>query len=108
MARPTHDQLLTILSRNHNGERNSISGVALAAQLGVKARTIRALVLKLRQNAVAVCGRPETGYFLAETSDEIEATCASLESHGLHQLTVAAQMRKTTLPALLGQLTLRI
>lgn len=106
MLKATPDNLLTILANSHTGERNSVSGQELAAQLGIKARTVRALVLKLRENAVAVCGRPETGYFIAETSEEVETTCRLLESHGVHQLTVAARMRKTTLPELLGQLNL--
>ena len=106
MRTPTHDELLTVLSRDHIGRDNSVNGAALAVRLGVKVRTIRALVLKLRENAIAVCGRPETGYFIAETPEEVEATCRLLEQHGIHQLTVAARMRKTTLPELLGQLHL--
>jgi len=106
MARKTTpDALLDILAR-HVGKRNSVSGNELAALVGVKPRTVRALVLKLRENAVAVCGTPETGYYIAENAAEVEDTCKLLESHALHQLTVAARMRKTTLPDLLGQLHL--
>lgn len=103
---PTHDHLLAVLSKDHIGRNNSISGHALASIIGCKPRTIRSLVLKLRQNAIAVCGQPETGYFIAETPEDVEATCKLLESHALHQLTVAARMRRTTLPELLGQLKL--
>ncbi|TCS38494.1 hypothetical protein EDC30_102233 [Paucimonas lemoignei] len=106
MSMPAHDRLLAILSRNHIGLANAISGDALAKQMGCGARTIRALVLKLRENAVAVCGRPETGYYIANTAEEVDATCKLLETHGLHQLAVAARLRKTTLPELLGQLHL--
>jgi biotin operon repressor len=106
MEMPTHDRLLAVLSKDHIGLGKAISGEALAAQIGCKVRTIRALVLKLRENAVAVCGRPETGYYIAETAEEVDATCKLLEAHGLHQLAVAARMRKTTLPELLGQLHL--
>lgn len=106
MPTPTHDQLLAVLARDHIGRANSISGRALAAKFGIQPRTIRALVLKLRENAIAVCGRPETGYFIAQTPEEVEATCRLLESHARHQLEVAARMRKTTLPDLLGQLKL--
>lgn len=106
MRVPTHDELLAILSRSHIGRDNSIGGKALGVLLGVQPRTIRSLVLKLRENAIAVCGRPETGYFIAETPEELEATCKLLETHGMHQLSVAARMRKTTLPELLGQLHL--
>ncbi|WP_076591996.1 hypothetical protein [Herminiimonas arsenitoxidans] len=101
-----HHQLLEILSRSHIGGSNSIGGPALASQLGVKPRTVRAMVLKLRENAIAVCGSPEIGYFIAETPEEVDATCKLLEQHGLHQLHVASRMRKTTLPELLGQLHL--
>jgi biotin operon repressor len=106
MMIPPHDQLLALLSQHHIGRANSISGQALASRLGCQPRNVRVLVLKLRQNAVAVCGRPETGYYIAETPEEIEETCQLLESHGIHQLTVAARMRKITLPELLGQMNL--
>lgn len=106
MLKATHDALLTVLAASHTGAQNSISGAALAAQMGIKPRTVRALVLRLRENAIAVCGSPETGYFIAATPDELEATCKLLQAHGIHQLTVAARMRKTTLPELLGQMTL--
>lgn len=106
MGMQTHDRLLAVLSKDHIGRNNAVSGELLAAQMGCKVRTIRALVLKLRENAVAVCGRPETGYYIAETAEEVDATCKLLEAHGIHQLAVAARMRKTTLPELLGQLHL--
>jgi biotin operon repressor len=106
MRTPTHDQLLAILSRDHIGRNNAVSGEALASRIGCKVRTIRSMVLKLRENAVAVCGRPETGYYIAESAEEVDATCKLLEAHGLHQLAVAARLRKTTLPELLGQLHL--
>lgn len=106
MHMPTHDQLLAILSKDHIGRDNAIKGEALAVRIGCKVRTIRTLVLKLRENAVAVCGRPETGYYIAENAEEVDATCKLLEAHGLHQLAVAARMRKTTLPELLGQMNL--
>jgi biotin operon repressor len=104
----THDYLLSILSRNHVGVRNSIGGKALASLVGCKPRTIRTLVLKLRENAVAVCGRPETGYYIAQTADELDETCKLLEAHGVHQLAVAARLRRTTLTELLGQLNLNV
>ncbi|OFJ46408.1 hypothetical protein BA896_021890 [Janthinobacterium lividum] len=108
MRKTTPDELLTILSATHIGAANAIGGDQLADQLGVKCRTVRSLVLKLRQSAIAVCGSPESGYFIAETAAEVDATCKLLESHGIHQLTVAARMRNTTLPELLGQMTFSI
>lgn len=106
MARSKQDDLLAVLSASHIGQSKSIGGAALAARLDVTVRTIRALVRGLREDAVAVCGSPETGYFIAETSEELEGTCKLLETHGIHQLEVAARMRKTTLPELLGQMKL--
>jgi biotin operon repressor len=106
MGMPKHDRLLAVLSKDHIGRDKAVNGESLATQMGCKVRTIRTLVLKLRENAVAVCGRPETGYYIAETAEEVDATCRLLEAHGLHQLTVAARMRKTTLPELLGQMKL--
>lgn len=106
MSKCDHEQLQAILTADHVGQSKAISGEQLAGRLGVKVRTVRAWVLKLRCNAVAVCGSPESGYFVAATPAEVESTCNLLVAHAMHSLTVAARMRRTTLPELLGQLTL--
>lgn len=102
----TPNQLLNVLSR-HIGCDNGIHVDALAAELGIEERQIRTLVTALRDDGSAICAHPSTGYFVAETNEEmeryylkfIEARCMT----GLRQISRA---RKISLPDYLGQLKL--
>lgn len=101
----TPNQLLTLLS-NHIGKDNGIGVKHLVEQLGVDARQVRRLVDELRNDAHAVCAHPRTGYFIAETADELEHTCEFLRSRSMHSLALESKLRKIPLVDLLGQLHL--
>ena len=58
-------------------------------------------------DGVAVCGTPETGYYIAATAAELDQTCAFLRSRAMRSLTLEARLRQIPLPDLLGQLHLR-
>lgn len=98
--------LLTLLSR-HIGANNGITVKSLAQHLDCPERAVRYLVTELRDEGVAVCGRPNTGYFIAANAEELEETCQFLRSRAMHSLHLEAQLRKTTLPDLIGQMHLR-
>lgn len=99
-------QLLNVLSV-HRGQANGIHVDALAARTGVPARELRRLISALRAEGTAICGRPETGYFIAETSHELDAFCIKyLEARAMHSLTLSSRLRKIPLPILAGQLFL--
>lgn len=102
----THADLLTLLSL-HQGQRNGISAAALAAQLDVPERLVRTWVSQLRAQGIAVVAHPTTGYYIAQTAQEIEACCAFLRSRAMHSLYLEARLRNIPLPDLLGQLRLR-
>ena len=70
-------------------------------------RTIRKTVKHLiTQHGVAI-GSCHWGYFMAETSDEIEAVCRYYDSYGLSSLFVSSKLRKIEMRDYLGQLSMR-
>lgn len=95
--------LLTILSR-HTGRDNGIAADTLAEMLGVAARQVRTHVSALRSEGVAVCGTPETGYYIAANAEELEETCNFLRHRAMHSLTLESRLRNIPMPDLLGQL----
>lgn len=98
-------QLLNALAR-HQGRENGIGARELAAELDVPARLLRKAVSALREEGIAVCGQPSTGYYMAVTPQELQASCAFLEHRALHSLRLLSRMKKVSLPELLGQLRL--
>lgn len=103
MATPS--QLLSTLAR-HIGKGNGIGVKPLADQLGCEERHIRKLVEALRGEGHAVCAHPRTGYYIAHTAEELQATCDFLHSRALHSLALEAKLKKIPLADLLGQLKL--
>ena len=93
--------------QQHQGAANGITAEALALALGTNKRHIRTLVSELRLEGTAVCGHPKTGYFIAATKAEIDATCQFLRARAMHSLTLESRLRKCTLPDLLGQMRLK-
>jgi predicted DNA-binding transcriptional regulator YafY len=99
-------QLLNVLS-GHRGRDKGIHMDHLAAVTGVPGRELRKLISDLRSEGVAICGRPETGYFIAETSQELDDFCIKyLEARALHSLKLSSRLRRIPLPVLAGQLFL--
>ena len=97
-------QLLNVLS-GHRGQANGIHVADLAARTETSARELRRLITELRKDGTAVCGTPETGYFIAETVEEIDRFCIKyLEARAMHSLTLSSRLRKIPLPILAGQL----
>jgi biotin operon repressor len=97
--------LLTILSR-HIGSGNGIAMKQLEMQVGTSPRQIRKHISELRDDGHAICGTPEEGYFIAETTEELEHTCGFLRSRAMHSLSLESKLRKIPLSDLIGQLHL--
>lgn len=91
----------------HVGVARGVTAKALAERLGVHERKLRDLISELREEGIAVCGKPESGYYIAENAEELEETCQFLRSRAMTSLHLEARLRKITLPDLLGQLKLR-
>lgn len=99
--------LIHTLSTQHQGRENGIHVDALVAKTNIAARTLRKLVSDARMEGIAICGKPESGYFIARTAEELEETVMFLRARWMRGATIEARMRKTSLPALLGQMYLR-
>lgn len=93
--------------QHHIGAGNGAGVFDLATRLGVDERRVRSLITELREDGIAICGHPKTGYYIAATAEELESTCQFLRSRAMHSLTLEARLRKLPLPDLLGQLHLR-
>lgn len=100
------DLLLSILS-SHLGRGKGVSAIVLAHALDTYSRNVRTLITELRQDGIAICGTPDTGYYIAETAEELEDTCQFLRSRALHSLNLEACLRKVPLADLLGQMHLK-
>lgn len=107
----TRDALLVAL-RNHIGRARGVTVTALAREvLGFEPtrgdeRLVRRLVVELRCEGHHVCAHPADGYYLAETSDELDQTIAFLRDRAMASLQQIAAMKRTSLPDLFGQLHL--
>jgi hypothetical protein len=70
-------------------------------------REIRRVIKHLvTQHGIAIGSGPR-GYFMAETSAEIEEVCKYYDGYGLSSLFVSARLRKIEMRDYLGQLSLR-
>lgn len=67
------------------------------------ARDVRAAVQDLRTRGHHVCAHPRSGYFLAETPEELAETEQFLRTRALASLQQVAAMRRVSLPDLIGQ-----
>lgn len=106
----TPERVLHVLSR-HLGRANGISARRLAmeasgslAPTDAQQRNLRHAIEALRRDGAHVCGRPSTGYFIAQTPDELLDTVRFLHDRALTSLTQAAAMQRVSLPDLRGQL----
>lgn len=102
------EALRSHLNLHHPGRANGIAARFLARRMALKTRQVRKLITDLRMAGVPVCGHPRTGYFMAETPEELEATCEFLRSRAMHSLVLEAALRKISLPQLLGQVEMEL
>lgn len=98
--------LVQLLSTRHAGKANGIGAEELATLLCVTERMLRSLITEARDQGIAISATPDTGYYIAQTPDEIEECCRFLRSRAMKSLHLEAQLRRIPLPDLLGQLHL--
>jgi hypothetical protein len=96
--------VVSYLSANCRGRARGMHAEILARKLSIAERRLRSVINAAREEGIAIVGTPETGYFVAETAEELEEGCAFLRSRAMNSLRAEARMRKISLPALLGQL----
>lgn len=98
-------QLLTALT-GHIGRDRGITARHLCARLDVPERRVRQLVTEARESGHAICGKPQDGYYVAATAEELDETIEFLKHRALCSLTLASKLSKTPLVDLVGQLKL--
>lgn len=104
---PSKSDLLASLTQHGNvGASRGITARRLGARLACNERHVRTLVTQLREDGVAVCGKPSDGYFVAREPGEVEDTCQFLRARALKSLQLEARLRRVPLPELIGQLRL--
>lgn len=106
----TTDQVLAALG-THVGKDNGIHVRELVARItGLAAnpvsqeRRVRKAIEELRRKGTQICGKPESGYFLAATEAELLETCSYLRARAISGLVTESRMRQISLPELLGQI----
>ena len=102
---PSKD-LLTKLLAMRIGAARGVDARTLANMLAIEPRQIRSLITELREEGMPICGHPSTGYYIAETPAELQATCDFLRSRALKSLVLESRLRKVPLATLIGQLSL--
>lgn len=70
-------------------------------------RRVRVLIEELRREGEHICATPRDGYFIAQTAEELEATCKFLYDRAMTTLKQVSAMKKIALPDLAGQLHIK-
>lgn len=110
-SQSTKAAVLHVLQR-HIGKRNGVTADQLVREmrtfgaLDMNARYFRALVEELRLDGHHICAHPQTGYYVAETAEELDESCEYLYSRAMCSLRQVARMRGVAEPDLRGQLRL--
>jgi biotin operon repressor len=104
---PSKSDLLANLTQSGNlGANNGITARRLSARMSCPERHVRTLVTQLREDGIAVCGKPRDGYYIACNAREVEDTCKFLRGRAMQSLHLEARLRRVPLPELIGQLRL--
>lgn len=111
MSEISRQTVLAAFAR-HIGQENGVSARDLVAEIAGlllepgDERRLRNVIEELRREGHHVCGRPETGYFLAANVEELDRACQFLFDRAMTTLTQVAAMKRVSLPDLRGQLRL--
>lgn len=102
----TKQDLMAVMI-NHCGNKRGISASQLAIELDVNERRIRHLITELREDGIAICGHPATGYYVAQTTEDLKQTLDFLKDRAIHSLRLHSKLSGEPLADLIGQLHLR-
>jgi hypothetical protein len=95
-------QITQILAA-HIGKANGIGEKELIAATLNSGRTVRKCVELLRREGRQICGTPDTGYFIAETPEELNETCDWMTHRAMTTLVQVSAMKRVSLADLIGQ-----
>jgi hypothetical protein len=112
MSQITPAQVLTALS-HHIGKANGIHVGPLVMRITGLAqrnepveRRVRQIVAELRMDGNHICAHPASGYFMAESAEELNDTCEFLYERAMTSLNQISRMKQISMPDLRGQLHL--
>ena len=71
-------------------------------------RRCRKIISELREEGVAICGTPRSGYYIAANHAELTECCEFLRSRAMHSLKLEARLRRVALPELVQQIRLDV
>jgi len=72
----------------------------------ISGRKIRATIKHLIESRGEWIGSGSKGYFMIQTDEELLTVCKYYHGYAMSMLHVEAKLKKTSLPALLGQLSM--
>ncbi len=109
---PLESTVMTVLE-GHKGQENSVSRKDLVDRVNqhfalspVDERVIRKTIKHLVEFHGLWIGSSPRGYFMVQTDRELLDVCKYYRGYGLSALHIEAKLRKMSLPALLGQLSI--
>lgn len=88
------------------GAAKGMHEAELVAVTLLNGRLCRKAIELLRLDGVQICGKPETGYYIAATADELTSTTDWMFKRAAKTLKQISRMTKIALPALVGQINL--
>lgn len=92
------------IMQQHVGRNKGIGVVQLSARMKCSERRCRHIISALREDGVAICGSPATGYYVADNAADLEYCCQFLRSRAMHSLRLESKLRRIALPDLINQL----
>jgi hypothetical protein len=109
---PLEATIIRILE-GHKGLENSVSKKDLVDRVNqhwplfpVNERTIRLIIKHLIEFHGQWIGSSPKGYFMVQNDQELLGVCKYYRGYALSALHIEAKLRKISLPALLGQLSM--
>lgn len=106
----TRTDVLEVLSQ-HCGKIHGITCPQIVEEVTghldydpVSERRVREIVVELRMEGYAICALPGAGYFIAESADELDATCRFLIDRAMCSLKQVSKMKGIAMPDLYEQL----
>lgn len=98
-------ELLTAMHQ-HLGKSNGVHVKHLAQKLDATERAVRLLIKEAREDGHPICGKPESGYYLAATQEELQETINFLLARAKTSLDQADRLKHAPLPQPREQLSL--
>jgi biotin operon repressor len=91
----------------HVGRAHGLHERELVARTLINGREIRKAIESLRLDGTHICGKPDIGYYIAATPDELAETITFLEKRATKTFRQLAAMKKIGMAALYHQMSLR-